>query len=130
MMGRRITLELSDDILNRAEQLAVLSRRDVSEVLAQALSAALPPLDAVLGERRPVSELSDEEVLRQSKLRLTPAQDDRLSELLDEQQSGTLTEPQQTELLALMQVYAANWLRQAEALAEAVRRGLREPLSP
>jgi hypothetical protein len=129
-MGRRITLEVSDDLLNRAEQLAVLSQRDVSEVLAQALSAALPPLDVVLGESRPVSELSDEEVLRQSKLRLTPAQDDRLSELLDDQQSGTLTEPQQTALLALMQVYAANWLRQAEALAEAVRRGLREPLSP
>jgi predicted transcriptional regulator len=129
-MGRRITLELSDDLLNRAEQLAVLSQHDVSEVLAQALSAALPPLEVVLGESRSVSELSDEEVLRQSKLRLTPAQDDRLSELLDEQQSGTLTERQQTELLALMQVYAVNWLRQAEALAEAVRRGLREPLSP
>ena len=69
-------------------------------------------------------------MLRQSKSRLTPAQDDRFSQLLDEQQSGTLTEPQQTELLALMQVYAANWLRQAEAFAEAVRRGLREPLSP
>jgi len=29
-----------------------------------------------------------------------------------------------------MQIYEANLLRQAEALVEAVRRGLREPLSP
>jgi hypothetical protein len=129
-MGRRITLELADDVLNRAERLAVLSQREVSEVLAQALSAALPPLDVVLGDSRPVSELSDEDVLSQSNLRLTSGQDSRLSQLLDEQQAGTLTEPLRTELLALMQVYAANWLRQAEALAEAVRRGLREPLAP
>jgi hypothetical protein len=33
-------------------------------------------------------------------------------------------------LLALMQVSEARLLRQAEALAEAVHRGLREPLSP
>jgi hypothetical protein len=83
-----------------------------------------------LEESRPISELPDDEVLRWTELRLPHAQDRRLSELLDMQQSGTLTNPERTELLALMQVYEVNCLRQSEALAEAVRRGLREPLSP
>jgi hypothetical protein len=33
-------------------------------------------------------------------------------------------------LLALMQVYQQLWIRQSEARAEAVHRGLRAPLTP
>jgi hypothetical protein len=43
---------------------------------------------------------------------------------------ATLTTQEQAELLALMQVYQQRWVRQSEALAEAVRRGLRAPLTP
>ncbi len=129
-MSRQITLELPDEVLNRAEQLATLACRDVREVLAEAVSVVLPPLDVVLGESRPVSEMSDSEVLKLADLQLVPVQDRRLSLLLDKQQAGTLTDQERTELLALMQVYEANLLRQAEALVEAVRRRLREALSP
>lgn len=129
-MNRHVTLELPNEVLNRVERLATLARRDVKEVLADAVAMALPPLDVVLGESPPVSGMSDDKVLRLADLRLAPAQDRRLSQLLDQQQTGTLTEPERSELLALMQVYEVNLLRQAEALAEAVRRGLREPLSP
>jgi hypothetical protein len=129
-MRRQVTLELPDDVLDRAERLATLARRDVREVLAEAVALVLPPLDVVLGDSRPVSELSDDEVLKLTELRLAPAQDRRLSQLLDKQQAGTLTEQERMDLLSLMQIYEANLLRQAEALAEAVRRGLRGPLSP
>jgi len=129
-MNRQITLELPNEVLNRVERLATLARRDVKAVLADAVALALPPLDVVFGESPPVSVMSDDKVLRLADLRLAPAQDRRLSHLLDQQQTGTLTEPERSELLALMQVYEVNLLRQAEALAEAVRRGLREPLSP
>jgi len=129
-MSRQVTLELPDDVLSRAERLATLARRDVKEVLAEAVALVLPPLDVVLGESRLISELSDDEVLKLTELRLSPAQDRRLSQLLDKQQAGTLIEQERVELLSLMQIYEANLLRQAEALAEAVRRGLREPLSP
>jgi hypothetical protein len=37
---------------------------------------------------------------------------------------------ERSEMLALMQVYAEGLLRKAQALREAVRRGLREPLEP
>ena len=79
---------------------------------------------------RPVSTLSDAEVAQLSNLQLPPAMDRRLSELLDRQQAGTLDDPSRTELVGLMEVYQANLLRKAEALAEAVRRGLRPALGP
>jgi len=61
---------------------------------------------------------------------MKPAQGRRLSELLGKQREGELTESERSELLALMQVYNQFWIRQSEALAEAVRRGLRRPLEP
>jgi hypothetical protein len=39
-----------------------------------------------------------------------------------------LTREEQYELLALMQIYQLGQLRKSEALAEAVQRGLREPM--
>jgi len=51
--------------------------------------------------------------------------DARLSMLLDHQQAGTLTSEERAELAALMQLYQVGLLRKAQALREAVRRGLR-----
>jgi hypothetical protein len=58
---------------------------------------------------------------------MQPEQDRRLSTLLRQGQEG-LTERQ--ELQALMRVYEIGMIYKAQALAEAVRRGLREPLIP
>ncbi|MEH1765277.1 hypothetical protein [Nostoc sp.] len=73
--------------------------------------------------------LSDEQVLVLTELQMESAQDARLSELLDRQQSGNLTESDRSELQTLMQVYQEGLLRKATALSEAVKRGLIEPLS-
>jgi hypothetical protein len=61
---------------------------------------------------------------------MAPEQDQRLSSLLDKQQAGTLIEIEGSELLALMQVYQESLLRKAQALNEAVQRGLLKPLEP
>jgi hypothetical protein len=127
-MSRRITLELPDEVLTRAERLATLTHRDVAEVLIEAVSIVLPTLDNVIVESQSISKLSDDEVRTRADLRLDAVQDRRLSQLLDKQQAGTLLDTERRELVALMQVYEYNLLRQAEALAEAVRRGLRPPL--
>ncbi len=129
-MSEQVVLELSDELLNRARRLAALAGRDVRDVLADAVAVVLPPMDVALPERRPVTELSDQEVLDLADLRLTPEQDRQLTELLDHQQAATLTDGDRSRLLSLMQTYEAHLLRQAEALAEAVRRKLREPLPP
>ena len=90
----------------------------------------LPPLDVILGEEVKVEDLTDKDVLALCDLRLESNQDKKLSELLDKQGSGMLTEDESSELRGLIQVYQVKLLRQAQALAEAVRRGLREPLKP
>jgi hypothetical protein len=72
-----------------------------------------------------VTALSDAEVLACADLQLPAAQDQRLSELLNRQQEGSLPEPDQAELDALMQLHYQGQLRKAQGLAEAVRRGLR-----
>jgi hypothetical protein len=61
---------------------------------------------------------------------MAPQRGHRLDQLVAKQEETTLTAQEQAELLALMQVYQQLWARQSEALAEAVRRGLRAPLTP
>lgn len=60
---------------------------------------------------------------------MQPDQDVRISELLDRQQAGTLTESERPELRRLMQIHQEGLLRKATALSEAVECGLMKPLS-
>jgi hypothetical protein len=122
-----VTLTLPDTVYQQAARLASVTNRPVAEVLAEVIAVSLPSVEA-MNEAPPVSELSDREVLALSELNPDKTEDERYSELLDRQQAGTITEAERVELSALMQRYQWNLLRKAEALAEAVKRGLREPL--
>jgi len=74
--------------------------------------------------------LTDAQVLALTHLQMDPAKDARLSVLLEQQQAASLTPVERAELDELMFHYEIGLLRKAEALAEAVRRELREPLHP
>ena len=126
-MEQQITLTLSDTVLDRAAGLAGLLARSVEEVLTKTLEITLPNIGS--GTLPPIASLSDKEVLALSQLQMESKQSVRFSDLLDMQQAGILAEPERSELYSLFQIYQRLWLRQSEALAEAVRRGLREPLS-
>ena len=121
-MTAQITLNLPDEVYHQAELLAQQHHRTVSEILVETLEKFLLPT------AKPVSALSDSEVIAQTQLRLQPLQEQRLSELLDRQQSGTIAYVERDELQALIRIYETRLLRQAQALNEAVRRGLLEPL--
>lgn len=121
-MTAQITLNLPDEVYHQAELLAQQRHRSVSEILVETLENFLLPTS------KPVSELSDAEVIAQTKLRLQPIQEQRLSELLDRQQAGTIASVERDELQALIHIYETRLLRQAQALNEAVQRGLLEPL--
>ncbi|MGB3267374.1 MAG: hypothetical protein WBA89_25885 [Microcoleus sp.] len=121
-MTAQITLNLPDEVYHQAELLAQQRHRSVSEILVETLEIFLLPTS------KPVSELSDAEVIAQTQLRLQPIQEQRLSELLDRQQSGTIASVELAELQALIHIYETRLLRQAQALNEAVQRGLLEPL--
>ena len=129
-MATRIVVTLQDEVYRRVERLAQLTSRDVADLLADTIALALPPLDVPTGSVRAVTSLSDEEVLALTELQMVPEQDRRLSALLQKQQEEALSAPERAELFALMQVYQEGILRQAQALREAVWRGLRAPLEP
>lgn len=128
-MSTQIIITLLDDIYQRAERFARLANRDVASILVDTIQLSIPPVSGDVSDLEPVSALSDEQVLMLTELQMEPEQDARLSELLDRQQSGTLSEGDRSELQTLMQVYQEGLLRKATALSEAVKRGLIEPLS-
>ena len=131
-MGRTIVLDLPDELVERAEYLARLSQRRVDDVLADRLSFLLPPLDVPSGQLdySSVSDLSDDQVLALAQSQMDPVQNARLRQLQEKRERGSLSPAEQAELLSLWQIYEVGSLRKAEALAEAVRRGLLPPLHP
>jgi hypothetical protein len=129
-MSTQVVLTLSDDLYARAKQWAALTRRDLPETLTDVLEIVLTPLPEPPEGELPVTSMSDAEVMALAQAQMAPQQGTRLDHLLAKQREEQLTTPEQAELLALMQRYHRLWLRQSEALAEAVRRGLREALAP
>ena len=89
---------------------------------------------STLGSKEPgeptIRAWPDKDVLAEADLRMSVQDDQRFSELLFRQQAGLLSTPERSELLSLMAAYQDGMVRKARALAEAVRRGLRGPLSP
>lgn len=127
-MGTTIVLELPEKTYRRAQRLAELTEREVTEVLADALTLSLPAFDSAQKSVQPVSALSDTAVLALADSTMETSDDLRLSELLYRQQAELLSEPEHVELARLMEVYQEGLLLKSEGLAEAVRRGLRSPL--
>jgi hypothetical protein len=129
-MATRVVVTLQDDVYRRVEHLARLTNRDVADLLADTIMISLAPLDVSSGSSRDVASLADEEVQELAAFQMLPAQDRRLSALLQKQQAQDLSVHEHAELLTLMQEYQEGLVRKAQALREAVRRGLRPPLEP
>lgn len=128
-MATRVVLSLPDDLYRRAKGVAQLTSRDLGDVLADAIALSLSSFVEQFGSLGSVTELSDDAVLALADDQLDPVLDRRLSVLLGEQQDGALAAGERSELSALMQLYKGRLLRKAQALNEAVRRGLRPPLA-
>ncbi len=131
-MNKPITLNLPEDVYNRANSLAQLISRDLADVLIEAISLSLsstsPFSENDSNKTESIKSLSDSEVLALSELQMESEQDLRLSQLLLKQQANTLSETERPELWILMQIYQTLLVKKAAALREAVSRGLREPL--
>jgi len=130
MTQTQVTLTLSDDLYENAQRWATITRKGLDETLTNALAIVLTPVHSEPKLEQPVGNLSDDMLLTMVKVRMQPEQGKRLEELLTLQSEGRLTSRQRNELQALMQVYDQLWLRQSEALAEAVQRGLIDPMKP
>jgi len=74
------------------------------------------------------SQMTDDEILRLADSRMPVDQSKRMGDLLDLQREGEADRLERAELGMLMHFYETGQLLKAGAMAEAVRRGLREPL--
>src|SRR5437879_6488750 len=118
-MSARITVTLPEDVLQRVELLARRTGRPVSDILTETIELSLRPLGAPTNGERLIADWSDDELLAAADAGLPSPEDRRLSELLDRQQAGLLTDAERAELMGLMQVYQEGLFRKAQALREA-----------
>lgn len=128
-MSVEVTLTLPDQLYQYAQWWADVTGQDLSDALTEALTLTLTPLyHPAITIQTPISTLADDEVLILSELKMAPQQGNRLSLLLKKQREAQLTQSEKNELMTLAQIYGQLWVRQSEALLEAVKRGLRPPL--
>lgn len=129
-MSKQVCLTVPDEVMRRAEVLAGHFGRAVTEVLTDAIEAALDPLNLSSNVVGAMGDLPDAQVVQFAEGTMASAEDQRLSSLLDRRQTGVITLDERTELASLMQIYQEGLLRKAQGLSEAVRRGLRPPPAP
>jgi len=129
-MTVEVTLYLPENLVERAKRFGEVTQRDVGQVLADTLEMMWATLDPLSDLAPSVSTLSDDEVLALAQAKMDPVQNERLGELQGKGKEEGLTEAERAELLALLHIYQIGQLRKSEGLAEAVRRGLQEPLAP
>ena len=127
-MSTQLTLNLSESLMRRAQAVANRAGRSVNDLLAESIELSLKPWSHSADVE--LRQCSDDDVIQACDLQMSATDDDRLSQLLSDQQSASLTAAEQAELTALMQVYQEGLVRKAEALSESVRRGLRGPVQP
>lgn len=130
-MAFSVTLTLPNTLIEDAKQMADATGRDLPTILADTLEMVWPTLSHSPKSHSyaPVSSLSDRDVLMLADSKMDVLQNSRLGQLQAEGKRKGLTEAEGLELLALMRIYELGQLRKSEALAEAVQRGLRGPLS-
>jgi hypothetical protein len=130
-MTTEVTLTLSENIIEHANRLGSATQRDLGAVLADTLEMMWLTVDELpsIDRHNSITALTDDEILALSKAKMDEIQNRRLGDLQANGKATRLTEAERYELLALLQIYQLGQLRKSEALAEAVKRGLLEPLS-
>ena len=127
-MSTQLTLDLPENLVARARTIAKRAGQSVNQLLAESIELSLKPWGTAL--EGDIHQNADEEVLNACDSELAAEDDRLLTELLRRQQAETLSVHERAELASLMQVYQEGLVRKAEALREAVRRGLRQPVQP
>jgi len=125
----QITINLPVSLVESAQCLGQATARELSEVLIDTLEIILPTFNnlSAIGNHTEVSYLLDSEVIELASLKMDAVQNQRLGELQAKGKNTGLTEAEGYELSVLISIYQMGQLRKSMALAEAVKRGLREP---
>ena len=117
-----ISIKLPDNLYQDVSQLARAKKKSVSSIIKTAVRKAVKEdLEAL---ERPLVDCSDEEVLALANMKMSAAENRRMSKLLEKQREETITPLERNELEALFRVYQVGNLRKSQGIAEAVQRGL------
>jgi hypothetical protein len=119
-MTVRVTVELPEDLAERARREAARTGRAVGDVLVEWLDHA--------GAEPAVETLGDDQVLALCDSQMEPGQQEELSDLLARNREGLLEKAERGRLEQLMHEYRRGLVRKARALKTAVERGLRPRL--
>jgi hypothetical protein len=127
-----IVINLPESLAASVQRLGEATAREISDVLLDTLEIVLPTLDNLpeMSINSNIPDISDEEVLELANLKMDVVQNQRLGELQAKGKNTGLTAGERYELLILISLYQMGQLRKSEGLAEAVKRGIKTPLSP
>jgi hypothetical protein len=117
----QVVLALPAALVRRAERIAQRSHRPLETVLAEWIDRA--------AAETPVEALDDDDLLAACDARMGQEEQAELSSLLADNREGRLDEAGRALLDERMREYDRRLLRKAQALREAVARGLREPMA-
>jgi hypothetical protein len=128
----QITIDLPVSLVESAQCLGKATERELSEVLIDTLEIILPTFNnlSAVGNHVEISHLLDTEVIELANSKMDVVQNQRLGELQAKGKNTGLTEAEGYELSVLISIYQMGQLRKSIALAEAVKRGLRDALIP
>jgi hypothetical protein len=118
MAVHAVTLELPDEVYQRAQRVAQATRRPLEKVVIEWIR---PPVQVKLPE---LERLSNDELLQAARATLPPEHAHRLQELLSVQQQRSLSEDEQREAVALVEQEDFVTLRKARALFLLKQRGI------
>jgi hypothetical protein len=118
MAVHTVTLELPDDVYQRAQHVAQATRRSLEEVVCEWIR---PPVQVTLPE---LTRLSDDELLQAARETLPPEHAHRLQELLAAQRQRSLSADEQREAVVLVEQEDFVTLRKARALFLLKQRGI------
>ena len=120
-MSHVVMLDLPDDLGQRARVIAAQTHRRVEDVLLEWLGRGAADIA--------MDQLPDDQVLTLCDLEMSEEQQHELNDLLARQREGLLESDERHSLNELMGIYRRGMIQKAQALKEAVDRGLRPPLN-
>lgn len=127
-----VTVELSESVYRRVEQLALASHKSIKSILEDSISRTLPPLDDVSPEEAvelaQLASLDDASLWREARQTLGAEQERELQRLLDRQGEDELSARQRARLEQLLERYGEILVRKAHAYLLLARRGYHVPM--
>lgn len=119
MKRQRVTLELRDEVIDRAQEVAQQFRMTLETVLEEWLNRYADDL--------PMEALPDDEVLVLCNYELNILQQQELTLLLHHHRERALNSDEQVRLDELLQLHRRGLVRKARAIQVAMARGLLPP---